>query len=154
MSQACRLLKSIVDTAVTIQYKIALARTGMIDGDAGQRSESVACRLQKLRDFWGAWPPMKMHFFPLMKRESAPEYVHDTLAIPWCCIWPSSGGTFPYLDGPSLKLFRPPSSSRGIPARMWSFRDLPIPVSQIIWCGVDPAQDLLVLAKEFREDDP
>ena len=118
----------------SLQYKIELAVANMVDTPSS-RHQSANERLNDLRTHQGAFMPSKMHFYPIV---SQPD---ETLMR----VWPVSGGVTPYWVGSSLKLFRPPSSSRHIPVRLWIFDVLPVPVEHICDCKVDISQGLLVL---------
>ena len=67
------------------------------------------------------------------------------------CVWPASGGVIPYATSSSLKLFRPASANRCIPARVWVFDDLPAPLSRIYGREIDISQGLLVLHRRVIE---
>ena len=119
--QVCRRFFEVIDGTVTIRYKIALARAGMVDGDP-QHPSSVTERLDRLRAFQDAFPGGQMHFYFCFKRDSDDVYA-----------WPPSGGVLPYRNGATLNLLRPPSLSRGVPERRWSFSSLELPVKEVQW---------------------
>ena len=124
----------LIEGTRSLQYKIELAAANMVD-TRSSRHRSADELLNDLRAHQDAFVSSKMHFYPIV---SQPE---ESLTR----VWPVSGGFIPYLVGSSLKLFRPPCLSRHIPARVWTFDVLPVPVEHICDCKVDISQGLLVL---------
>ena len=133
--QVCRRFLHMIDGTQTLLYKIELAAADMVDSEPSPY-RSVNERLSSLRVHQAAFISSEMRFHPTVSRPGQP-----TLGA----VWPVSGGVIPYSDGWSLRLFRPSSASRNIPARHWSFDTLPAPVEHISGCKVDLSEGLLAL---------
>ena len=121
----------LIDGTQSLIYKIELAAAGMVDGHRS-RHRSTRERLTNLRAHQDAFESSTVRFHPL---ELKGWHVH---------ILPASGGVMPYMSDKSMKLFRPPSASRYIPARVWSFDMLPVQF-HVRACEVDISQGILAL---------
>ena len=129
-----------MDETAEQQSKIVLETSGVVNGV--DTSSSSAERLNRLRAFLEAVEDADMKFYPTLKHEEGERRIATRA-------WAASGGILPYSEGPyDLKLFRPPSLSRGIPERKWTFEDFPVPLDRVTqWCVVDLDNDLLALAR-------
>ena len=105
---------------------------------------SVSERLSRLRTYEEAW-----HSNPMVYRPLLGTYDPDDCEE-W---WLTTGGTIPYTAGGTLRLFRPPSASRGVPERIWTLKLLDAYEEHVTWISVDLAQDLMVLARLNEGED-
>ncbi|KAI0307691.1 hypothetical protein B0F90DRAFT_1676259 [Multifurca ochricompacta] len=121
-----RLFKSLIDETTTLQYRIALFASGMVDGPPGHLSASQ--RLSLLRDYEASWKDIIWN-------------EHKSIPVPDGNLWELYGNVWARSRGEDAIVFvQLPSRLRGIPMRQWTLkfnfalRDF----------GMDPSQDLLV----------
>lgn len=115
-----------VDDTATLQYRIALYSSGMVDGPPSRLGASE--RLSLLRSYETSWKNLDWN-------------THISLPVPEGSLWELYGNVWAHSKGKNAIFFvQIPSRLRGIPLRQWtiglgfSIRDF----------GMDPSQDLLV----------
>jgi hypothetical protein len=124
--QTSRLLKSAIDETVSLQYRIALHSSGMVDGPPGPLSTSE--RLSLLRSYETSWKNLDWN-------------AHTSLPLPDGSLWELYGNVWAHSKGiDSLVFVQIPSRLRGIPLSQWTL-NLDFPLRDF---GMDPSQDLLV----------
>ena len=121
-----------IDDSQSLQYRIELAEADMVDIDPSSL-RSTRERLTDLRVHQDAFMSSEMCFHSFDSQDGLIR------------VQPASGGVIPYSAGPSLKLFRPPSASRRVSSRVWSFDGLPVPLGSVSGYQVDISQGLLLL---------
>ncbi|KAI0257677.1 hypothetical protein BJV78DRAFT_1164288 [Lactifluus subvellereus] len=129
-----RLFKSLIDETTTLQYRIALYASGMVDGPPGQLSSLE--RLNLLRSYEASWKNVDWS-------------EHTSIPLPGG-IWELYGNVWAHGRGDNgINCIQLPSRLRGISMRQWTLefdftlRDF----------GMDPSQDLLVTI-EMRHPQP
>ena len=147
-AQLCRGIRDLIDNAVEIEYKLALARAGKIE--LGQSPLCIADRLRALEALYiTAFPLDALPFIQL------PDGVFPH--------WPGvTDGFIPYLTNNrlDLTLWRPVAPIRGvreerrsIPAIMSHLSDsLRVPPAKMVALAVDFAQDLFVFSRPARPE--
>ncbi|KAK7692370.1 hypothetical protein QCA50_003995 [Cerrena zonata] len=134
---ACKDWNEIIQSDVSLVYKQELAVANMEDGNTDM---SVVERLHLLREHQDAWE----------KHEFTDDTVINMHPLPHLA-WDLQGGVLSQQTTlRSLTFYQIPSRLRGIRSRMWSMDDLDIPFADF---GLDPSQDLLVLAESPKLDD-
>ncbi|KAI0323837.1 hypothetical protein GY45DRAFT_1439438 [Cubamyces sp. BRFM 1775] len=136
---ACRHMCAIIDDSVAVQYRLELCAAGMVDGTYTP-GLSISDRLNSLREYEKAWLSAPFTYHPLLRAAvNDPDHCED-----W---WPTTGGTIPYTSKGALRLFRPPSLSRGVVGKTWCFPSTVVEVEDAVEICIDPEQDLMVLPK-------
>ncbi|RDX52576.1 hypothetical protein OH76DRAFT_1400371 [Lentinus brumalis] len=129
----CSSLKDFVDDDSHMRYKIELAVAGMKDGVHSTLTVSDRLSMLELkRDAWRklAWTSQK-----------------DIPATRNSASWELCGGVFAEEENRrTLHFWQLPSQIRGIQWREWTLNDVGVSMSDF---GIDPAQDLLVIAEDI-----
>lgn len=116
-----------IDETVTLQYRIALYSSGLVDGPPGGLGPSE--RLSLLRSYETSWKNLDWN-------------THTPLPIPDGSLWELFGNVWAHSrgDDSSIDFVQMPSRLRGIPLHQWTIK-LDFPLRDF---GMDPSQDLLV----------
>ncbi len=129
----CSSLKDFVDDDLHMRYKIKLAVAGMKDGV--HSTLTVSDRLSMLEQKRDAW------------RKLAWTSQKDIPATRNSASWELCGGVFAEEENRrTLHFWQLPSQIRGIQWREWTLNDVGVSMSDF---GIDPAQDLLVIAEDI-----
>ncbi|KAI9461007.1 hypothetical protein BJY52DRAFT_245215 [Lactarius psammicola] len=124
--------KSLIDETATLQYRIALFASGMVDGPPGDLTASE--RLELLRSYEASWKNIEWND-------------HTTIPSPVGSLWELYGNVWAHSGGSdTIEFVQLPSRLRGIPMRQWTLR-LDFALRDF---GMDPSQDLLVTIENFR----
>ncbi|KAI1794841.1 hypothetical protein LXA43DRAFT_88970 [Ganoderma leucocontextum] len=133
----CRDLTGLISSEVALQYKLELARAGMIDGPLGSSQTSLSERLEKVKAYRTAWHSPTVVFDKRFPQRP-----------PRLRIRPVTGGVLPYSTGlTGVDFWKPGSSLRGV-------SEVRVPCSQALQnmefssVSVDIGQDLVVLTTE------
>ncbi|KAI9461008.1 hypothetical protein BJY52DRAFT_1415680 [Lactarius psammicola] len=124
--------KSLIDETTTLQYRIALFASGMVDGPPGDLTASE--RLELLRSYSASWKNIEWN-------------EHTTIPSPVGHLWELYGNVWAHSRGSdAIEFVQLPSRLRGIPMRQWTLR-FDFALRDF---GMDPSQDLLVTIENFR----
>lgn len=125
-TQTSRLVKSLIDGTIALQYRIALYSSGMVDGPPGQLDTSE--RLSLLRSYEASWKNLDWN-------------AHTCLPVPGGSLWELYGNVWAHSGVDDTILFvQLPSRLRGITMRQWTLKLDHAPRD----FSMDPSQDLLV----------
>ena len=118
-NKVCRFFADLIDSDVYLQYRIELARNGMVDGLAS--TLPVSERLQHLRQYSVNF---RSGIFDFEDTAAHPDYVQQLRNLQWCGATRTEGVTSVlYLDtnmgNYSLSVFTDGSRQAGIPSRRW-----------------------------------
>ena len=150
-NKVCRFFADLIDSDVYLQYRIELARNGMVDGLAS--TLPVSERLQRLRQYSVNF---RSGIFDFEDTAAHPDYVQQLQNLQWCGATRTEGvASVLYFDtntrDSSLSVFTDGSRQAGIPSRRWimpvgTWEDRTRGMSG--WIVIDRAQDLLVTIED------
>jgi hypothetical protein len=124
--------KSLIDETTTLQYRIELFASGMVDGPPGDLSTRE--RLELLRSYETSWKKIEWN-------------EHSTILSPHGHLWELYGNVWAHSRGSdAIDFVQLPSRLRGIPMRQWTLKFDFVPRD----FGMDPSQDLLVTIENFE----
>uniref|UniRef100_A0A5K1K1U1 Probable 3-oxoacyl-[acyl-carrier-protein] reductase oxidoreductase (EC) n=1 Tax=Ganoderma boninense TaxID=34458 RepID=A0A5K1K1U1_9APHY len=148
----CRYFADLVRCELFLQYRIELARNGMVDGPSG--TLPVAKRLQRIHQYSANLCSGTLDHETL---DSHPEFARQFLNLEWSSLRPpniSATAMFRESSKMVLSIFTRGSSKAGVPSRRWLMpigtpRDHTRRMND--W-AVDRAQDLLVTVEKVYTD--
>ena len=118
--------KSLIDETTTLQYRIALFASGMVDGPPGELTTSE--RLELLRKYEASWKNIEWNEDNTVTFSVGPaQKIYGN-------VWAHSKGR------DAIDFIQLPSRLRGIPMRQWTAK-FGFDIQDF---GMDPSQDLLV----------
>ena len=154
--QVCRSFEDLIHSDLSLQYRIELARNGMIDGKSS--TLHVSDKLQRLRHYSSDFNRGAFHHEDLTAH---PEYVLQNRNLlgrlqsvippkqPSCALYGVPEGDFDQDRSVYLSLFVPGSAQGGIPSSrsLFTIRDAVKPDMAAKTWAVDYAQDLFVMVE-------
>ncbi|KAI1790401.1 hypothetical protein LXA43DRAFT_891051 [Ganoderma leucocontextum] len=128
---------------MAVEYNVQLDIAGMVDNPS--QGSPLIERYEKLLQYQEGWKKA----VPSVDPNVPVRLVRDP---DFGSYWEWTGGVFPYVVNPqssqqTLHLYRPGSSVRGPEPKRWTLEAAQLPGGyRMLGCGVDKAQDLLVLS--------
>lgn len=128
---------------VAVEYSVQLDIAGVADNPS--HGSSLIERYEKLLRYQDGWKEATPSVDPNVPVRIVRDFDSGSY-------WEWTGGVFPYVvnlpsSQQTLHLYRPGSSVRGLETRRWTVGTGSLPGGyKMLGCGIDKAQDLLVLS--------